>query len=252
MTLAENDSFQRLVEKAASQLVSTRHTVAGSFIDTPLLYPSGSTVVVRVQDSGGRFFVSDMGLGYQEADMMGASLVYARHAQAIAKNAGVGFDSHAFFVVEVTRDQLSGAVATIANCSLESVALAAYKLAERKSSDEADKLYRRLIDVFTRDKVIKDAEILGQSTTKWHVATLVNLTDNRQTIFEPVTKHHTSVSFAVTKFHDIARREKPPQRVAVVNQKSEFGTYLGLLSQAAHVIDRSVPDRTYIRLAEAA
>jgi hypothetical protein len=252
MKLAERESFQQLVETAAAQLVSTRHAASGSFVDTPLLYPSGSSVVVRVDGTGERFFVSDMGLGYQEADMMGASLIYSRHAQSIAKNAGVGFDHHAFFVTEVSKGQLAGAVATIANCSLDGVALAAYKLSERKASHEADILYRRLVDLFSQAKVTKDAEIIGQSTTSWHVATLVRLSERQQTIFEPVTKHHASVTTAVTKFHDIARSEQAPNRVAVVSRKQDFGTYLGLLSQAADVIDKSVPDKTYIRLAEAA
>ena len=67
----------------------------GSFIRTPLLYPSGSTVVVQVAQGEGRFFVSDFGLGYQESDLYGAGAFYVRHARPIAENAGVGFDNQA-------------------------------------------------------------------------------------------------------------------------------------------------------------
>jgi hypothetical protein len=72
------------------------------------------------------------------------------------------------------------------------------------------------------------------------------------TIFEPVVKHHSSVVNAAAKFGDIARLENAPSLVAVVHNKSRFGTYLGVLSQNATVIDDEAPDRTIVRLASAA
>src|SRR5919108_5040754 len=95
-------TFRKLVEDASRQLVSTVHRPSGSFISTPLLYPSGASVLVRVQEAGNdRCFVSDVGMGYQEAEMMGASLIYARHARSVAEEAGVGFDDHTFFVLDI-------------------------------------------------------------------------------------------------------------------------------------------------------
>jgi hypothetical protein len=98
-----------------------------------------------VDDRGTSLFVTDMALGYQEADLMDAALTYARHACSIAEHSGIHFDSVSFFV-EVDGEQLSGAITAVANCSCEAVALAAYKLSDppdrRRGSDVAEKLLR--------------------------------------------------------------------------------------------------------------
>jgi hypothetical protein len=55
------------------------------------------------------------------------------------------------------------------------------------------------------------------------------------------------------KFSDIARLgNDAPTRVAMVRNKKEFGTLLGVLSQAANVVDEDAPDQAIERLAEAA
>jgi hypothetical protein len=262
MTVTESrgTKFSELIESVARQLVATEHDPNGSFIRTPLLYPSGSTVVVRVAQGDGRYFVSDWGLGYQESDMQGAALFYLRHARPIAEAAGVGFDNQAFFIMEASREQLAGAVVTIANCSQEATTQAAYALAEKTFEDSKERLYERLVKVFEKtagptNKVVrKNVKVIGHSSTEWPIATIVRLPGSRnQTIFEPVTKHHNSVASASMKFRDIALLGKnSPARVAVVHNKQEFGTYLQVLSQSANVIDDDVADSTIIRLAKAA
>lgn len=249
----EKTAFKAIVDELARKLIATEYIQRSAMVRTPVLYPSGATVVIEIREDGDGFFVSDMGLGYQEADLMGAGLMYGRHARAVAQGAGIGFDHHSFFVIRASRDQLPGAVATVANCSQQAVSLVAYKLAERRSADEADLLYERLVQVFSVKVVDRQAEIVGASNIKWHVATFVRGGDGRRpTIFEPVTNHHTSVVNASAKFNDIARLEKAPARVIVVRGKSEFGQYLSLLSQAANVIDRDMPDTTLTRLVRAA
>jgi|SoiMethySBSTD1v2_1073268.scaffolds.fasta_scaffold738215_1 hypothetical protein len=239
------------IEKVARELATVDHRVDGSFISTPLLYPSGSGVVVRVDFSGESYFVSDMGFGYQEADMMGASLIYSRHAPLIAEDAGVGFDNHSFFVVQASKDQLAGAVVAVANCSLDAVSMAAHKLSERKVADAADRLHALLTRVFPAPSVAKNVEVKGASTTTWPVASLVRI-GQAETIFEPVINHRNSVASVVTKFHDISLLEHAPGRVSVVRSKDELGTLLNVLSQAGSVITRDVSDAALRRLAKAA
>ena len=96
--------------------------------------------------------------------------------------------------------------------------------------------------------VNRDVSIVGASNTSWHVANVVRL-ERKLTVFEPVSKHPNSITTATTKFHDLARLDDPPNRVAVVENKERLGTYLGVLSQAASVIVRDVPDTTLKRLA---
>jgi len=110
MSTADTQKFNYLVDSIAREIVATEHRVGGSYIRTPLMYPSGSTVVVRIEQGDNRFFVSDVGLGFQEAELMGAGLMYSKPANAIATDAGVKFDNQASFVLEASREQLDGAV----------------------------------------------------------------------------------------------------------------------------------------------
>lgn len=242
--------FAQLVDSVARELVSTVHRRDGSFIRTPLLYPNGSTVVIKLHAAGDQYFVSDMGLGYQEADMMGAGSIYARHARIVAETAGIRFDNQAFFVIEATRDQLPAAVLTVANCSQEAVQIAAFRLSERRVADDADRLYDRLTTVFSKPRVARDAEIAGSSSTKWPITLLVRPEGReRATAFEPVRHHHTSIAAVSMKFQDLKALEQPPNRVAVVHRKTDFGTWLGVLTQAASVIEDDAPNATLLRVA---
>jgi hypothetical protein len=244
--------FAEAVAAAGRQLVTVDTRSDGAFISMPFTYPSGAQVTVRIEPSSKTsFFVSDYGFGYSECDMMGATTLFRRVAHSVAETAGVKFDHNTFFVAEVDDGQLAGACAAIGSCSLEAVTLSAFKLAEKRTVDDAIVLYDRLVKIFTSARVAKDLQVTGASQTPWHFASGVR-TDgaaNQMTLFEPVTKHHASIATAVTKFHDIARLDQPPRCVAVVRKKAEFGTYLGVLSQAADVINRDVPDATFARLA---
>ena len=237
------------MESVAKQLVTIEQRRDGAFISMPLTYPSGSMAVVRVDVLGPEcHFVTDMGNGYLEAEMLGATLIYARAARPIADHAGLHFDHHAFSVADVSRAQLPGAIVTIANASQQAAAIAAYKQSEKKFAEDAEFLYERLVKVFNVLHVNKHVEIVGASNTSWHVANVVRI-QRKVTVFEPVSKHPNSVTTATTKFHDLARLDDPPGRVAVVESKEGLGTFLGVLAQAASVITRDVPDNTLRRLA---
>lgn len=245
-------SFSReVIDRVARELVRVEFHRSSATIATPVLYPSGSTVVVQIKEAGPQFFVTDMGLGYQEAEMMGAAAIYRNEARVVAEAAGVGFDNHAFFQVEVPRDQLAGAIVVIANCSSEAAVLAAYKLSQPKEDNLSAALYERLVGVFTTQRVQRDVHMRGASDHNWKISSLVTH-GARATIFEPVRKQHASVYATATKFHDLARLRVPPRRVAVVESKAKMEDYLGLLAQAGNVIERDASDQIIRDLAEAA
>ncbi len=252
MSAITNPKFNAIVDEVAREIVATEHRVGGSFIRTPLMYPSGSTVVVRIEEGEDRFFVSDMGFGYQEAEMMGAGLMYAKPAGIIAEAAGVRFDNQAFFVLEASREQLAGAVVTIANCSQEATIRASDALAEKTFEDKKVRLYEKLVKVFEPKIVSKNVEVVGASTQKWRVAAIVSVPHHRPTIFELVTKHPNSVANATMKFGDIALLKDAPHRVAVVQNRAELGSLLTVLSRSADVIEDDTPSEKIRRLAEAA
>ncbi len=242
-------AFREMVDSVAHALADARHAQDASFIRLPILYPSGSLAVVRIDPhQDGRFLVSDMGLGFQEADLLGGDRVFRHAAPAIAAHAGIRFDRQSFQALDIRPEQLVGAVTTVAACSHEAVMMTAFKLEERKRADAADRLYDRLTRLFTPAKVARDAELLGASNTRWHVATLVT-TDGHQAVYEPVSDHPNSVASALTKFVDLAQLEHPPARIAVVRSKEALGTRLSLIATAAQVVEEGVSDRTLERLA---
>ena len=249
----DTKTFSEMVDAVSRELVTAEHRAGASFIRTPLLYPSGATVVVRIDEGQEEFFVSDMGFGFREADLMGGSRIYARHAKIIANANGIGFDSHSFFVIRASRNQLAGAVMAVANCSLLATTRVSERISREKESDAAEELVERLNQIFRPEHVEKSAEVYGASTTAWEVTALVRTPHAAvPTIFEPVSNHRGSISAVATKFNDLSRVDRPPHLVSVVHNKEAFGTLLGVLSQTGHVINDNVPDRTFLRLAEAA
>lgn len=240
--------FRATVDKVAQQLAVAEHRDGWSFIKTPLLYPGGTSVVIRVSDSHPEFVVSDFGLGNDEAEQMGALPNYASQARQVAKDAGIGFDTQAFFVVRATRDQLAGAIVTVANCSKDAVTLAWLKASQKRRADEVDALYQRLTAVF-HDRVARNVQVTGASEA-WDVAAVVRGA-HRSTVFEPVSSQAGSVFKVHGKFSDIKRVTAPPRLVAVVHKKVEV-PHFGLLANVGDVIERDAPAASIASLAEAA
>lgn len=251
MAIKIDAKFASVVDAVAKEIVTTEHFGSASLIRVPLMYPSGATAVVQITNAKDRYFVTDMGMGHQEAAMIGASILYNNSARPLAEHFGIRFDNQAFFVAEANREQLASAITIVAKCSTEAASMSALKAAERKFEEDSDILYSRLVKVFAKAEIARDAEFVGSSTHKWPVAAIVKH-GSKTALFEPVNKHHASVVNAAVKFHDIARLDDPPQRIAVVKIKGELGNYLNVLSQAANVVEYKVPDSTILKLAEAA
>ncbi|MDA8231212.1 MAG: hypothetical protein M0006_07730 [Magnetospirillum sp.] len=241
-------AFQEVVDGVARALADVRHAHGASFISLPVMYPSGSLVVVRIDPHhDGHFLVSDMGMGFEEADLMGAGRLFAHSAPAVAVRAGIHFDRQTFSV-GVRQEQLVGAVSVIAACSQEAVQMAVFRLDEKKKTDAADRLCERLYRLFTPAKVERGATVVGASNTPWTVTALVRA-DGHKAVYEPVSEHPNSVASALTKFVDLTQLEHPPARIAVVRKKELLGTRLALISTAANVVEEAVSDRTLERLA---
>jgi hypothetical protein len=236
------------IETAIRNLISAEHFVAGSLVTMPVLYPSGSSVVLEITFQQGRYFVSDRGGGHHEAELMGVSRGFAREAERIAEDAGIRFDGRDMFVAEVGLDVLPGAMEVVANSSQMAVAFCAMRASERTERDARDILYHRLKEVYSNREVVKDAEVLGSSSHKWKIAALVR-EGGTTSLFEPVTNHYTSVVGIAAKFHDLARLENQPRRIAVVRNITALGDFIGVISPAASsIIEFAAPHSTYEKL----
>jgi hypothetical protein len=89
-----------------------------AFIRTPVLFPSGSKVVVVFhEEGGGGYRVSDPGQGLEEADTLGIATAYRKQVAKVATRSGIGFDDRAFVVASLGPDQLVGAVIAVASAA---------------------------------------------------------------------------------------------------------------------------------------
>jgi hypothetical protein len=242
----------RIGDEVARRLGSCELFQERAYIRTPILLASGSTIVVTIDDDGrGGFSVSDLGQAADEADIHAVNVSFRNHAQELARLAGIEFRDGVLAVTGVRRDQLVGAVIAVADCAARSVERATALADERRTTLAVDRLVQRLNRVFRPERVHRAAEIAGASTHSWQVDALVD-TDGRRAAFEIVRPHVNSVAAAATKFHDVARLQDAPARVAVVRSKAAMGDLLAVVSQAAQVIEEGAGDRTYERAALAA
>lgn len=223
-----------------------------AFIRTPVMFPSGSMVVVFLhEEGGGRYRVSDLGQGLEEADTLGIATAYRNQAAEIATRSGIVFDERAFIVTGLEQDQLVGAVMAVTNAAGRALERAMLRSEGRRQEAAVERLVGRLRHAFPDADVTREAELRGASTHAWKVDALVRSGEDRAA-FNVVTPHPASVAFATTKFHDIALLERAPARVAVVRRKASLGDLLAVVSQAAKVIEDEAADRTYLRAAETA
>jgi hypothetical protein len=243
-------NMAELAEQVARGLSKASTLDGRAFIRTPVLFPSGSTIVVAIEEEGGdRYRLSDLGQGEDEADLLDIVAIYRHQAEEVAELTGVLFDGRAFVLTRATVGQLVGATMAIANAVSRALDRAQQRADQRQHSGAIDRMVSRLSRIFSPQAVARNAEVRGFSTHAWTVDAEVR-SDGRRIVFDYVTPHPASVAFATTKFHDLARLEDAPVRVGVVHKKQGLGTFLMVVSQAAKVIEDEAGDRTWRRAAE--
>ena len=227
-------NLKTIAEGVAHALVDTSVKGGSAFISTPLLYPSGSHVVVRMEGAGDRWFVSDDGYGLLEAEMMSGLSTFRRVARPLADRAGVRFDERCFFVLEVERDALPGAVITISNVSKQAVERTAFAVEERRIAISRDLFEQRLVAAFDSRSIAHNISIVGASGKEWDVDVGITSDSHVERLFEFVTPRSASVAAAVMKFTDIRAMESAPRTAAVLSDRSRTEAPLvSLLSRVA-------------------
>lgn len=156
-------SLPEIAEQVAHGLSKASMLADRAFIRTAVLFPSGSTVVVVIHDEGGgRFRVSDLGQGLEEADMLGISPAFRSQATEVAARSGIGFDGHAFLLTGAVADQLVGAVMTVANASSRALERAMLGTENRRSGAAVERLVARLVRIFPQAEVAREVKIRGE------------------------------------------------------------------------------------------
>lgn len=250
--ISERVGLQEAIDSALRTLLRAEHRAAGSYVTLPVRYPSGASVVLQITEVGDRCFVTDYGMGYQEAELFGGTRQFERRAVEFATAAGIRYDGRSFFVAEVVKDRLPGAMVVVADCSQRAAAFAALRAADRQGDEIKELAFDRIRNTFGRNKVERDVPVRGSSTHPWPVDFVVK-TDNGVAIFEATTPHPNSVASVTTKLGDIARLESAPPRIVVVRNKRAFGDLLGVVAPVASVVlEVEAANDLYLRYAKAA
>lgn len=244
-------NMQTIAEDVARALVKTSVKGGSAFISTPLLYPSGSHIVVRMDGTGDKWFVSDDGYGPLEAEMMGGLSAFRRLARPLADRAGVQFDDRGFFVLEVERDELPAAVITISNVSKQAVERTAFFIETRRIAISRDVFEQRLVAAFGTRSIAHNIPIVGASGKEWDVDVGITSDSHVERLFEFVTPRSASVAAAVMKFSDIRAVERAPKTAAVLSDRSRTeAPLISLLSRiAGAAIDVADSPEVYRRAA---
>ena len=240
-TLAE------VAEQVAKGL-ATFETINGSaYISTPLLYPGGASVAVRIDAAGDRFIASDAGIGSREAHLLGGDRIYARAAGAAARRYGVSFDGVSMFTIDSPREELVFAVTAVANASKAAVEATAFRIAERAAGASRELLHIRLERLFGKHAETKKVTARGASNDEWEFDAAVRQ-EGRLILFEAINPHAGSVSSAVAKFVDIADMPEHPGLVGVLVDPSRT-PHRRLIERSAVTIAMAAEDRAWQRAA---
>lgn len=244
-------NLKSVAEAVARALVDTSVRGGSAFISMPLLYPSGSHVVIRMDGGGERWFVSDDGYGHLEAEMIGGVTTFRRLARPLADHAGVKFDDRCFFVLEVERDALPGAVITVANISKQAVERTAFAVEERRIAISRDLFEQRLVAAFGASSIAHNLSVVGASGKEWDMDIGILSGSHVERVLEFVTPRVASVAAAVMKFTDIRALPEAPRTAAVLSDRSRTEAPLvSLLSRVAGAaIDAADASEVYRRAA---
>jgi hypothetical protein len=124
-TLTRSSVALDVAREAAAVLSHAEAHGDGAFIRTPLLFPNGASVTVFLSGDGDGFQVSDYGFASSDAAMWGGGTAFETVAMRIAERSGISYEDGTFFAKGLARDQVPGAVATVANAAKEASDLAA-------------------------------------------------------------------------------------------------------------------------------
>lgn len=245
----DNAELARIADDVARSLSYARVAGTSAFITTAVSYANGTAVVVRIDDDGGSFFVSDDGYGSLTAEMMGASRSFSKVAGSVAARFGVEFDERLFFVMKASRDQLPAAVATIANVSALSVERTIYAQDAAKPKRSRILFEERLQAAFY--KRVHFRQKFRGALRRWDIDALVDMPNSTPVVFEYVAPSAGSVAQAHLKLGDIKGLDFAPRTAVVLEsyEKTEAAFRAILSNSADAVIDAAVDAEHYLKAA---
>lgn len=241
-----HSQLSTVAKEIASSLAFAQERGGQQQIVTPLLYPGGARVVLRVEETPDGYFVSDYGAGKREAELMGDLRIYTRVAKEQADRHGVNFDSDMIFDLEVPRPALVTACIAVANASKSAVDETAEALSEQKAASQREKLWAILHSAYPQMRVNENGKFAGHSDL-WTFDAVVHA--SRPILFQTVTAHANSANSAIVRFLDV-RTLGPENTVRIAVPTTERPIpHESVLATTSRIIRLSQPIDTFARLA---
>ncbi|NKK82038.1 hypothetical protein [Rhizobium leguminosarum] len=209
-----NEGLQFIADEVARSLSHAMVDGRSAFISTAVNYPSGASVVVRIDQHGDMFFVSDDGQANLNAELFGGVHVFARIASDVAKRFAIEYDQRSFFILQVRRSQLPAAVAIIANASSIAVDRTIQAMERQRNKVSRETFVHRIVEAFGNSAIF-DATIQGTSKN-WDVDAAVVSNSQISAVFEFVTPAPPSIAFAHMKMGDISAMFDRPKTIIVL------------------------------------
>jgi len=239
-------ALQDLTDSIAPRLVSAKHWSDATFINLPMLYPSGAFVTVRLSHAKDGIRVSDSGFAYREAESFGMGRSFARTARSLAEFYSVEVGSRSIFA-DVRAHEVERAIMDVSAAS-HATAKRILEKADDEGEIEMSEMLLNRLDVLFPSVVHKGQKVTGASSTEWDVTAVAKF-DRRSVVFQAVSNSPISVYKASTAFHDLSALENAPECVAVIPSKAVMGPNVGILNQAGRVIEIGQSDAVYRRVA---
>lgn len=251
MVVTMNTSILERITASTARITSVRIVGDQLHVNLPLLYPSGSTVVVSVELNRDRVWVSDIGYGLMEAEFHGAQENYARSAKQFAEAYGVNFDGNSVFALWVPIDRIESALVCVANASQQAANDAVRVANEARSQSRNDEIFDRVSRIFGANTVARSREISGRHAA-WQVHNVVQTDRDRLAVFEYMTDHPTSVSSKFLMFSDIRQANLGYSLNAVVKDLQRLDAKAQMVADVANLLPIDASDSSFQKSALAA
>jgi hypothetical protein len=248
--VANQELRQRLSDAVGRLMGARRGPGQKMLLDMPVVYPSGSSVVVDVEINGDKVWVSDMGMGHTEAMMMGAAESYQHVARGKASEFGIGYDGGAMFVLWAPVDRIEAAILCVANASAQAAADAVRLASEVRYRKQEDAVFEKVVRIFGNLSVARSREVVGRRGS-WEAHNVVMLNGGRGAIFEPMSKQHVSVSSKFLMFSDLREAQVGFSLNAVVENINSLDAKAQMVGDVANIIEMSASDEVFRRYSEA-
>jgi hypothetical protein len=251
MIIADSSkAIEGRLKQAVARLMTVRVDGERARLTVPVLYPSGSGCAVEIMTSGDKCFVSDLGFGHMEAEMQGADAYYGVCAKSASERFGVGFDGLSVFTTWASFDKIEGAIAGVANASVQAAATAIFRAVEEKDKQKNTELFERVKEIFGAPSVARSADLKGRDAV-WQAHNIVLLSDHRRAVFEFVSENTNSISSKFLMFSDLSKRKDEFSLNSVVRSVEKLGRKGAMLADVSNILSVSDPAAEFIRYAKA-